>query len=330
MKKECAICKKECEYSTSRYSERFYCSDCGEYVYWADFHTEIEESLRHKLHCFVFYHKTVLSKGYFIGRVEPDTALQGKFITFDEVENWYPKTFEEKINLILLKMYDMAAFEGDYINTKEVICQLMFCKENKSDGISVGCEKDVQIQYIIDFLTSQNYISDLGNFTFQLLPRGLERIERLNITNSANKDVFVAMSFHKSADNIRAAIKTGIINAGFSPLLIDEIVHNHQIIPEMLRLIKASRFMIMDITNPNFGAYYEAGFAQGLGKEVIVTCRKEVWENKDFLCKLDKDCFYKEAAIKPHFDIVQKQILIWNDFDDLAVKLTQWVKYIIG
>lgn len=33
--------------------------------------------------------------------------------------------------------------------------------------------------------------------------------------------------------------------------------------------------MVVDITYPNYGAYYEAGYAQALGKEVIICCRKE-------------------------------------------------------
>ncbi len=111
---------------------------------------------------------------------------------------------------------------------------------------------------------------------------------------------------------------------------MDEIVHNHQIVPEMLRLIKETRFMIMDITQPNFGAYYEAGFAQGLEKEVIITCSKEVWDKKDFSCDLDKDCRYKEIASKPHFDIAQKQVLVWKDYKDLTKQLTEWIKHIIG
>ena len=30
--------------------------------------------------------------------------------------------------------------------------------------------------------------------------------------------------------------------------------------------------------------------------------------------------------LRPHFDIAQKQILIWKDYQDLAHKLTEWIK----
>jgi nucleoside 2-deoxyribosyltransferase len=36
--------------------------------------------------------------------------------------------------------------------------------------------------------------------------------------------------------------------------------------------IQASRFVIVDLTHMNRGAYWEAGYAEGLGKPVIYTC----------------------------------------------------------
>ena len=36
-----------------------------------------------------------------------------------------------------------------------------------------------------------------------------------------------------------------------------------------------------------------------------------------------------ERYLKPHFDIAQKQILVWNDYDDLAKKLCEWIKALI-
>ena len=80
------------------------------------------------------------------------------------------------------------------------------------------------------------------------------------------------MAFNSGTNATREAIRAGIIEAGYSPEFIDEIIHNHQIVPEMLRLIRESRFLILDITDPNYGAYYEAGYALGLGKEVIISC----------------------------------------------------------
>ena len=94
----------------------------------------------------------------------------------------------------------------------------------------------------------------------------------------------------------------------------------------MLRLIRESRFLIMDISDPNYGAYYEAGYAEGLGKEVIISCRKSIY-NKKYMSEEEKKY---ERYLKPHFDIAQKQTLLWEDYDDLSFQLKKWIKAIIG
>ena len=203
-----------------------------------------------------------------------------------------------------------------------------------------------QIRYFLKALSELGYIEIISqeelddlcinnpHIELSITPKGLAKIYEFHEAQVFNKNVFVAMSFSRSTVGIRNAIKKGIKDAGYSPEIMDEIVHNHQIVPEMLRLISESKFVIMDITEPNFGAYYEAGYAQGLGKDVIITCRADVFGMRDFRCEYktddDRSCGFKTTALKPHFDIAQKQILIWDDCKDLTKKLSEWIKYIIG
>ena len=87
----------------------------------------------------------------------------------------------------------------------------------------------------------------------------------------------------------------------------------------MFRLIRECRFLIMDISDPNYGAYYEAGYARGLGKEIIITCSHDT-HNKEYTTEEER------RHLKPHFDIAQKQILVWNNYNDLTQKLEQWIR----
>ena len=93
----------------------------------------------------------------------------------------------------------------------------------------------------------------------------------------------------------------------------------------MFRLIRESRFLILEITDPNYGAYYEAGYALGLGKEVIICCKEEVFTKK---YETEEEQKYQKY-LQPHFDIAQKQILVWSNYEDLTHKLTEWIKAII-
>lgn len=81
--------------------------------------------------------------------------------------------------------------------------------------------------------------------------------------------------------------------------------------PEIFYEIKNSKFVVVDVTEQNYGAYYEAGYAQALGKEVIVCCRKEIFDNPD---------------TKPHFDIAQKSMILWVTEDDLKTRLINRIK----
>lgn len=336
-----------------------YCSQCGKYILGGDKfrntyyfpYLGAEKNFdcllsMDKLQAYMFYHKSdsyilLGNKDIFDEYSECKFKYTVKNVTKEEIENWYPKSINEKINLILLHLNKMSRFDGDKImfsfDSLTCLC-FTICDDSKEKNV-IRQYKLNQINFVLETLVGMDYIKwqyvdenklNYSNRFICLTAKGLARVYDLQKTQQTNKDVFVAMSFHKSANDIRQAIKKGIEDAQYSSLLMDEIYHNHQIVPEMMRLIKESRFMIMDITQPNFGAYYEAGYAQGLGKEVIVTCSEEVWNQKDFACDKDKSCRYKEIGTKPHFDIAQKQVLVWTDYNDLSKKLAEWIRHLIG
>jgi hypothetical protein len=104
----------------------------------------------------------------------------------------------------------------------------------------------------------------------------------------------------------------------------ENILNNHikQIIPERFNLdvrdmkghteagiidnimrqqIRDCAFVIADLTHKNNGAYWEAGYAEGLGKPVIYTCNEDIFQNDG-----------------THFDTNHCTTLMWNnDKDDL-------------
>ncbi len=60
--------------------------------------------------------------------------------------------------------------------------------------------------------------------------------------------------------------------------------------------IRGAAFVIVDLTHDNLGAYWEAGYAEGLGKPVIYICEK---------AKFDKE--------KTHFDTNHCTTVMWSD-----------------
>src|SRR3546814_372746 len=59
--------------------------------------------------------------------------------------------------------------------------------------------------------------------------------------------------------------------------------------------IRDAAFVIVDLTHDNSGAYWEAGYAEGLGKPVIYICEK---------AKFDK--------AKTHFDTNHCTTVVWT------------------
>ena len=72
------------------------------------------------------------------------------------------------------------------------------------------------------------------------------------------------------------------------------------VIDDIMRIqIRDSKFVIVDLSHDNNGAYWEAGYAEGLGKPVIYICEKK---------KFDKQ--------KTHFDTNHCTTVPWSRDDD--------------
>jgi hypothetical protein len=66
--------------------------------------------------------------------------------------------------------------------------------------------------------------------------------------------------------------------------------------------IRQARFLVCDLTHGNRGAYWEAGFAEGLGIPVIYTCRQDVFSDAAHECH-------------PHFDAAHWVTVPWDPAD---------------
>lgn len=67
----------------------------------------------------------------------------------------------------------------------------------------------------------------------------------------------------------------------------------------MRECIKGAKFVIADLTHDNRGAYWEAGYAEGLGKPVIYTCEEKKFKDKG-----------------THFDTSHLMTVFWSESGD--------------
>lgn len=122
---------------------------------------------------------------------------------------------------------------------------------------------------------------------------------------------FVAMWFDNSMRDARKAIRRAIERYGLQAVFIDEKEHTKLIVPEIFSEIRKSSFVIADLTGNRGGVYYEAGYAEGLGKQVILTCKDEDGGNI-------------------HFDVAQKNTIFWESESELEERLIRRIPEIIA
>jgi len=116
---------------------------------------------------------------------------------------------------------------------------------------------------------------------------GISRCEKLQINSIDSKQGFVAMWFKDSMlDIFDKYIKRAISDAGYDPFIIPMKEHNDDICDNIIAEIRKSKFLIADFTGQRGGAYFEAGFAYGLGLPVIWTCCED-WFNTTVKIEID-------------------------------------------
>ncbi len=328
---KCPYCQKNIETKTIEIITEYNCPVCGHYYQYSDFYSGISlpEEYNDKTSSYLFYHKNNYDR--FIGDNKDYEKVKKRFskkifslITLDEIEAFWPKTFTDRITNILIWLDNHSKYPGETIHISYAEIQRLFFLNTNAQDFEINSQYRFYTDYLYHIKKYIDIFETDDGIDISLKHSGYERIEELQLENKNNKKVFVSMAFNDKTVNTREAIKNGIIEAKYDATLIDEIIHNKQIVPEMFRLIRESRLLVMDISEPNYGAYYEAGYAQGLGKEVIITCSEE-----RFYMKYESEEEKKyEKYLKPHFDIAQKQILLWKDTDDLTKKLSEWIKAI--
>lgn len=113
---------------------------------------------------------------------------------------------------------------------------------------------------------------------------------------------FIALKFGDATLDplIRDHVKPALASIGLGVVDLRD-VSKAGIIDNLLRVqIRDSAFVLVDLTHENAGAYWEAGYAEGLGKPVLYMCEKVKFEEK-----------------KTHFDTNHCTTVLWNiDFVD--------------
>lgn len=176
----------------------------------------------------------------------------------------------------------------------------------------IGALDESGVKYVVDYLDEQYYITHRGfSYSFidgernpprdllraQITFKGWSKLDEIEKTNKDSSLAFMAMKFgDNDLDNLyENTIKQTVKDTGFIIRKVNEEKKAGSIDDKLRVEIRRSKFMIADLTHDNNGAYWEAGYAEGLGIPVIYICEKEKFNKK-----------------KTHFDTNHHLTVLWD------------------
>jgi nucleoside 2-deoxyribosyltransferase len=139
---------------------------------------------------------------------------------------------------------------------------------------------------------------EIGQLSIQLTPDGWQSYTDLLQARVESRTAFMAMQFGDPVleQMVQHCFKPAVARTGFTLRKLNDEQPAGLIDNQMRSALLSSRFIVADLSHANLGAYWEAGFAEGLGRPVIYTCEKSMWDQK-----------------KTHFDTNHMLTIIWQD-----------------
>jgi len=178
------------------------------------------------------------------------------------------------------------------------------------DYPAIAVKNQAQFQAIANYAGELGYVRFPDNMLAEITLQGWERMDQLTRQGAESNKAFVAMWFDRSMDEAWLnGISPAIEGCGYDPVRMDFKEHNNDICDEIISEIRNAKFTIADLTGNRGGVYYEAGFAYGIGRQVILCCNKD---------------WFDENGV--HFDLNHYNIIVWDDAPDLLLKLNARIK----
>jgi len=209
-------------------------------------------------------------------------------------------TIPRKLDKILERLASKSDYPGVKVST-----------EAATDFPLFDAKLPDEATYLLMHLIERGFLNSVVDHRVCIItPAGWARLDPPT-TGGVPGTCFVAMSFDTS---LEGAYTLGIypaieVDCGYKAVRIDLVHHNEKICDRILAEIRRSQFMVADFTMQRHNVYFEAGFALGLGRPVIWSCRED-----------------EVKADKLQFDTRQYNHIAWTTANDLRHKLTSRIR----
>jgi len=154
----------------------------------------------------------------------------------------------------------------------------------------VGARSESGFFFVIRWLISSGLVEGAPGYALiefweiTLTFAGWDRFEQLRRGTPRSRRAFMAMQYRDPLLDrlVNDHFRSAVAQTGFELRRLDD-EQPAGLIDDRLRVeIQSCRFLIADLTHGNRGAYWKAGFAEGLGKPVIYTCEHTKMKDTHF------------------------------------------------
>lgn len=208
----------------------------------------------------------------------------------------------------------LDVYENTLIRMAEKSWMFGHAFKAKADRWVVPTMVDEEAGEILKGLKEEGYLAgayaSMDSWQLSLTIDGLRRAAELRRqVKASGSTVFVAACFKDELQEARDTIHRVIGEWGYHPKAVDQDCRDKLIDLRIYELIRESSFVVADLTWNRQSVYYEAGFAHGLGLEVVLTCRSDHFKSP------------KSEFKRVHFDLSHRPVIQWENEGHLAQEL---------
>ena len=284
----CEVCAESSVFlGTIEYDEVFDCSRCGDY--------QIPKAVRDD-YLPIKDGKSRALVSHFMRKMYDSKPRKRVALRRDLIDEFLKRSLPTPAEL----MDNALLWVADKANGRPV--WVTFRSTDAEVQATIGAIDHTELQWAVDnlkLLGSFEVVFGGGEQGAILTPVGWRRVEELRLAHVASRYAFFARRFKNDALDsvVEACIRPAVAQTDFELRLVTQ--RAGLIDATIEDEIRRCRFLIADLSDDNAGAYWEAGFAEGLGKPVIYLCSKSDFKEPT-------------AEKKTHFDTDHRHTVRWD------------------
>ena len=140
--------------------------------------------------------------------------------------------------------------------------------EGERDYTIIDAVDCAEFDFIASYAAEESLVGASG-VNYGLRPKGWAYLMGPSGGGAIPGRCFVAMSFSVEPAMYVEGIRPAVIDCGYSPISMKDILMNEDICHRMLAEIRKAEIMVADFTENKHGVYFEAGFARARPRSVL-------------------------------------------------------------